>query len=211
MGKNITINGKTYNNIESVSVNGNVFGEGSSEYTEEVLRRNFNPGGQSFIDTVSINLAAGDYIEAQFDNTNATNTNNVLSVGSDISKYPSAKHPCYGIYIYSKSDEAGHYAIVWLKANSTNGMEANHLNRDKMQTGSKTKIKISSSGVYYDDVLILPSEITDRRVGQSEDVPVSSIMEDLMTAQTLQIGAAESDKGIYSYAYYDYIKVFRRN
>jgi hypothetical protein len=65
--------------------------------------------------------------------------------------------------------------------------------------------------VYYDDVLILPSEITDRRVGQSEDAPVSSIMEDLMTAQTLQIGAAEDTNGIYSYAYYDYIKVFRRN
>lgn len=209
MGMNITINGKTYDNIESVSVNGGIFSN-SSEYTEEVLRRNFNPGGQSFIDTVSINLAAGDYIEAQLDNTNATDNNIVLSVGSDISHYPEKKYPCYGIYIWSKNDETGHYATVWLKANSTNGMEANHINRDKMQTGSKTKIKISSSGVYYDDVLILPSEITDRRAGQSVDGPVSSVMEDLMTAQTLQIGAAQSDQGIYSYAYYDYIKVFRK-
>jgi hypothetical protein len=36
-------------------------------------------------------------------------------------------------------------------------------------------------------------------------------MEDLMTAQTLQIGAAEDADGRYYYAYYDYIKVFRRN
>ena len=71
MSTNITINGITYNNIESVSVNGGIFSI-SSEYTEEVLRRNFNPDGQSFIDTVSINLAAGDYIEAQLDNTNTT-------------------------------------------------------------------------------------------------------------------------------------------
>ena len=203
MSVNIAINGNTYNGIDSVSVNGNTFGV-SSGYTEEVLRRNFDPNGTPFMDTVAINMANGDYVEAQFDNSNASAGNCVFSVGTNIHYYPNPSTPGTNIMIYSKQYSDIYYSIGCLTI--VNGSRLRTVCKTKSQTGNKTKIKITGAGIYFDDELILPSEYTNVDSVSSRD----TVFETIATASTLQIGADQSD-ATNATAYYDYIKVFRRN
>ena len=209
MSKTIIIDGQTYTGIESVSVNGNVFGS-SSDYTEQVLRRNFNPNGQGFYDEVAINLADGDYIEAQFDNANETAMNCVFSVGRIIDYYPSASHSGSRIIIFSKQYDNTYYSIGMLYSADTDGTIRRDVCKTKSPSGTKTNIKVSAAGIYFNDNLILPSEYTmvDTTRGSSRDF----VMEDLLTATTLRIGADYHDSGVLkpSTVQYDYIKVFKK-
>lgn len=204
MSKNITINGVTYNGIESVSVNGNIFGEGgSSDYTEEVLRRNFNPNGQAFIDTVSINLANGDYIEAQFDITDQPAGRICFSVGNDIQYWPSSEHICSGIYIYANQNRSGYYSMSYILG--TYSGQSRSTNRQIPSGNNKIKIKVDAAGFWVNDSLLKYSTFEQGGNGHA----IHQVMSTLIDAQTLQVGAAQSDND-YSYATYEYIKVFRK-
>lgn len=204
MGATITLDGITYSNVESVNINGNVFGSGSSEYTEEILRKNFDPNGTGFMNTVSIDLAGGDYVEAQFDDSNASSGDCIFAVGTNINYYPNPDTPGTNIMIFSKQYNNTYYSIGCLTI--TNGNRHRTICKTKSQTGNKTKIKITGAGIYFDDELILPSEYTNVDGTSSRDV----VFETIATASTLQIGADQSD-ATSATAYYDYIKVFRRN
>ena len=206
MAKNITIDGHTYNGIESVSINGNIFGEGASNYTEEVLRRNYSPNGQAFVDTVAINLARGDYIEAQVDLTNQPDSRIVLGVGEDISIWPGVAKSDNVIYVYHNQKGTGFNSISYMHSVEGTTGHARSTNKT-IPSVNNMNLKVSAAGLWVNNILIKPSEfeIADPEKGNGI-YPVRSA---LLDATTLQVGAAQSDSD-FSYAYYNYIKVFRR-
>lgn len=208
MGKTITIDGTTYNNVESVSVNGNLFGEGASEYTEEILRRDFSPNGAAFYDTVSIDFARGDYIEAKVDITNQTPKTVIFAVGDNITKWPDRHNPSTSFAIYTHEQGTNYYRIRAMKSVSSQSTEAGKISvcETKPYGNNVAIFRIDAAGVWFNGTLVKPSEYTANAQGNALE-PVRS---DLIGMSTVQIGAAQSDTD-YSYAYYDYIKVFRKN
>ncbi len=208
MGKNITIDGITYNNIESVSVNGNIFGGGSSsDYTEEVIRRNYSPNGQAFVDTVPINFANGDYIEAQVDLTNQPAGRIIFGAGKDISIWPGKTANDDVIYAYHNQNNEGIYSLSYMHSVQDTSGHIRATNRTiPSPATNKCNIKISAAGLWIDDALIKPSSFEESPEDGHAIYIVRSAFLD-MTA--IQIGAAQSNND-YSYAYYNYIKVFRK-
>lgn len=211
MAANITIDGNTYTGIESVSVNGNVFGEGSSEFTEEILRKDFDPNGQSFIDTVNINLARGDYIETQFDITDQPVGRICFSVGSNIAVWPSPSNKTDVISVYTSGQDIDFYGLVYMHTGEETTLWdelARSTNRTKPYGNNIAKIKIDAAGLWFNDVLVKPSEYETYNPNVGNGIyPARSA---LLDASTLQVGAAQSDTD-FSYAHYDYIKVCRKN
>lgn len=213
MSKTIIIDGQTYTGIESVSVNGNVFGEGSSEYTEEIIRRDYSPNGQAFIDNVSIDLTRGDYIEAKIDATNEPASRIAFGIGGDISVWPGAGTGAgktnHVIYVYANANvnDALYWGVSYLY--STQGTSGNKRATCKNRPmGDNTGVfKISAAGIWFNDVLMTPSEFSDSNDNTINIV--GTVISNLLSASTLQVGAAQSDTE-FSYAHYDYIKVCRK-
>lgn len=209
MSKTIVIDGQTYTGIESVSVNGNVFVEGSSEYTEEIIRRDYSPNGRAFIDNVSIDLTRGDYIEAKIDATHEPVSRIAFGIGEDISVWPSSAKTNHVIYVYANVNvnDALYWGVSYLHStkNTVGNKRATCKNRPM---GDNTGVfKISAAGIWFNDVLMTPSEFSDSNDNTINIV--GTVMSKLLSASTLQVGAAQSDTE-FSYAHYDYIKVVRK-
>lgn len=210
MSKTIIINGQTYTGIKSVSVNGNVFSEdGSSEYTEEIIRMDYSPNGKAFIDNVSIDLTRGDYIEAKIDATNEPKNRIAFGVGRDIGVWPTSAKTNHVIYVYANTNVNG--ALYWGVSYiySTQGGSGNKRAtcRNRPMGNNTGVFKISAEGIWFNDVLMTPSEFSDTN-DNTIDI-VGTVISNLLSASTLQVGAAQSDTD-FSYAHYDYIKVCRK-
>ena len=209
MSKTIIIDGQTYTGIESVSVNGNVFGEGSSEYTEEIIRRDYSPNGQAFIDNVSIDLTRGDYIEAKIDATNEPAGRIAFGIGRDISVWPGAKKTNHVIYVYANINvnDIPYWSVSYMYSTQDTSGNKRAICRNRPM-GNKTGVfKISAAGIWFNDVLMTPLEFSDSNDNTINIV--GTVISNLLSASTLQVGAAQSDTE-FSYAHYDYIKVCRK-
>lgn len=211
MAKDITIDGRTYTGIESVSINGNIFGEGSTDYTEEVLRRNYSPNGQSFMDEVTINFAEGDYIETKFDITNQPDGRICFAVGTNITVWATAQNKTDTIAIYKSGAGVDFYALTYMHSGSETTASSNvarSINRLIPYGNKIIKAKIDASGLWINDVLTKPSEYEtyNPNIGNG----IYPVRYALLDATTIQVGAAQSDSD-YSYATYEYVKVFRKS
>lgn len=209
MSKDVTINGLTYNGIESVSINGSVFGEDeASEYTEEVIRRNYSPNGQSFYDTVNINLANGDYVEAKIDMSNQQAGHITFAVGTNITVWPNGQADAIDIMIYKDNSTEGNiFSIAYMKGILKNCTMYRSTNKTiQIPSNNIVIFKITAAGIWINDALVKYSDFTTSQAGSA----IHYVLSEWQNVSTLQIGAAQSDND-YSYATYEYIKVFRKN
>ena len=186
-----------------------MFGEGSSEYTEEIIRRDYSPNGQAFIDNVSIDLTRGDYIEAKIDATNEPTSRIAFGIGRDISVWPGPKKTNYMIYVYANVNvnDAPYWCVSYMHSTQDTSGNKRATCRNRPMGNNTGVFKISAAGIWFNDVLMTPLEFSD----SNDDAIniVGTVISNLLSASTLQVGAAQSDTD-FSYAHYDYIKVCRK-
>lgn len=145
--------------------------------TENILRTNFSPYADSWIDTANINWGNGDYVEASIDVSNCLYSNeNILSIGDNINSWLQITA---GFHLYYTA--------------STNTLNVNYLTDSQYVqnnvsiTDSTIIIKLSSNGL----------EINGTKWDELEKM--ASVQ------SAVQIGSAEGNTR--SNAFYNYIKV----
>lgn len=146
-----------------------------------VLRENYSPVGASWIDTATVDLNSGDYIEISVNLGSCVNANeNIISVGDSISSW-TQNTAGYHIYYSRSSSYAGVLQINALIGGTNNRKEVNI-------SSHPTVIRIDSNGVHVNGTRaqtnIRVNEITNLQIGSAE-------------------GATRSN------ATYNYIKVFK--
>lgn len=152
--------------------------------TEEVLWENYSPNGVGFTKDVAIDFAAGDYIEAEIDLTNVTETTTILSVGKAIAAWKGCNvHICY------------HSGGKMEAASITTTGEQNSW-RNMSFTDTVAKIKISKDGVWCNDVAITKDIVNSNYLTNFDE---------FANSDTLQVGATEGN--VKSVATYNYVKI----
>ncbi len=170
-----------------------------------ILRSDYSPNGSKWEDTVTIDLSAGDYIEAEIDLTNCTAQNgNILSIGSVIDTWAasqSANHVSLTsdavIHFYYPTSANGNILSPELTyvfpSNGSESAGSRKLNTITL-SGSKTiTIKIDKDNIYVNGSGILSSSL------------VSSALSIFVDKSSLTVGSQEGNGR--SYATYNYVKV----
>ena len=146
-----------------------------------ILRENFAPAGNPWIDQATLDLNGGDYIEISVNLASCVNTNeNIISVGDTIGSW---NQNVAGYHIYYTPNAANNGT---LQVNALIG--SNNNRKETSITSHPTIIKIESTGVYVNGTRVQTNirvnEITGLQIGSME-------------------GATRSN------AVYNYIKVFK--
>lgn len=148
---------------------------------EKILRENYSPAGASWIDTATLDLNNGDYIEVSVNLSSCTNaTENILSVGDTIGSW-SQNVAGYHVYYSPNYSSGGVLQINALIGSTHNRKEINI-------TSHPTIIRIEASGMYVDGTKVQ----TNSRLSE---------------VSNLQIGSTEGS--VRSKAVYNYIKVYK--
>jgi hypothetical protein len=146
-----------------------------------VLRENFAPAGEPWIDQATLDLNGGDYIEISVNLSSCVNTNeNIISIGDTIGSW---NQNVAGYHIYYTPTYGGNGTL------QINALIGGNNNRKEISiTSHPTIIKIESTGVYVNGTRaqtnVRVNEITGLQIGSME-------------------GATRSN------AVYNYIKVFK--
>lgn len=154
------------------------------------LYENYSPNGESFMKTVDIDWAAGDYVEAEIDVSNCTSGTSygsVLDIGLDIANW------------------GGHNVHIYYKP-STKELQMNYVSSN---AGTKKSITVSGN--------IVRCTITSEAVTANGTAFVASqatpngpsTVAAWLNSSTIQVGSAEG--AIRSTATYKYIRVVRAN
>ncbi len=145
--------------------------------TRTTLWSNYSPNGSTFIKSVNIDFAKGDYIEAEIDLSNCTGTNeNILSVGTNIGEW----YGYYNIHLFYTASSK-HLELNWVqqKVNAV---------KDTITLSSTTlKVKIASNGIYINDEL--QSKYTSSTLTNWST---------LMSQSSVQIGSTQGDTRSYA-------------
>lgn len=173
--------------------------------TTTILRSDYSPNGTAWQDTATIDLSAGDYIEAEMDLTSCTAKNgNILSIGSVIDTWAasqSANHVSLTteavIHFYYPTAANGNILSPELTyVTVSNGSES--YGSRKLTTitlsGSKTiAIKIDKDNIYVNGTGIISGSLA------------TTVLPIFASKSSLLVGSIEGNGR--SYATYNYIKV----